>query len=70
MRIGIDIDGVITDIERFIADYGTKYCIENNMNIQNIIKFVRKEIDEFAGNAERADDITMLAFKDFTISPN
>lgn len=47
-----------------------KYCIENNMNIQNIIKFVRKEIDEFAGNAERADDITMLAFKDFTISPN
>ena len=33
MRIGIDIDGVITDIERFIADYGTKYCVENNLPI-------------------------------------
>ena len=33
MRIGIDIDGVLTDIERFIADYETKYCIENNLPI-------------------------------------
>lgn len=31
MRIGIDIDGVLTDIERFAADYMTKYCIENNI---------------------------------------
>lgn len=31
MRIGIDIDGVLTDIERFVADYMTKYCIENNI---------------------------------------
>ncbi len=34
MRIGIDIDGVITDMERFIADYGTKFCIENNLPIE------------------------------------
>lgn len=31
MRIGIDIDGVITDIERFIRDYISKYCVENNI---------------------------------------
>lgn len=37
MRIGIDIDGVLTDIERFLADYGTKFCIENNLPI-NIIE--------------------------------
>lgn len=43
MRIGIDIDGVITDIERFIADYGTKYCKENNLPIN--IK--AGEYDEF-----------------------
>ena len=43
MRIGIDIDGVITDIERFIADYGTKYCKENNLSIN--IK--AGEYDEF-----------------------
>ncbi len=31
MRIGIDIDGVLTDIERFVVDYVSKYCIENNI---------------------------------------
>lgn len=31
MRIGIDIDGVLTDIERFVVDYVPKYCIENNI---------------------------------------
>lgn len=33
MRIGIDIDGVLIDIEQFIADYGTKFCVENNIEI-------------------------------------
>lgn len=33
MRIGIDIDGVLTDIERFIADYGTKFSVENHLPI-------------------------------------
>ena len=43
MRIGIDIDGVLTDMERFLADYGSKFCVENNisLNIENI------EYDEF-----------------------
>lgn len=43
MRIGIDIDGVLTDMEKFLADYGSKYCIENNLpvNIKGI------EYDEF-----------------------
>lgn len=31
MRIGIDIDGVLTNIERFIIDYLSKYCFENNI---------------------------------------
>ena len=43
MRIGIDIDGVLTDMERFLADYGSKYCVENNLPI-NIEKV---EYDEF-----------------------
>lgn len=29
MRIGIDIDGVLTDMEQFILDYGTKFCSDN-----------------------------------------
>ena len=31
MRIGIDIDGVLTDITRFLSDYGIKFCYENNI---------------------------------------
>ena len=31
MKIGIDIDGVLTDIARFIGDYGIKFCYENNI---------------------------------------
>lgn len=33
MRIGIDIDGVLTDIERFMIDYGSKYFFDNNIPV-------------------------------------
>lgn len=32
MRIGIDIDGVLTDLERYSVDYLSKYCVENNID--------------------------------------
>lgn len=35
MRIGIDIDGVLTDIERFQLDYGSKFFDEYNKFIVN-----------------------------------
>lgn len=31
MRAGIDIDGVLTNVEQFILDYISKYCVENNI---------------------------------------
>lgn len=31
MRIGIDIDGVLTNLEQFVIDYISKYCVENNI---------------------------------------
>lgn len=31
MKIGIDIDGVLVDIVRYIVDYGMKFCYENNL---------------------------------------
>lgn len=31
MRIGIDIDGVLTNLEQYSVDYLTKYCVENNI---------------------------------------
>ena len=33
MKIGIDIDGVITNYEQFLLDYGSKYCYENSIPI-------------------------------------
>ena len=32
MRIGIDIDGVMVNIEQFIGDYGIKFCEENDLS--------------------------------------
>lgn len=32
MRIGIDIDGVLTDVESYTAANFTKYCFENNID--------------------------------------
>lgn len=32
MRIAIDIDGVLTNSERYQLDYGSKYCVENNVD--------------------------------------
>lgn len=34
MRIGIDIDGVLTNIEQYVIDYFTKYCVENNIEYE------------------------------------
>ena len=31
MKIGIDIDGVLTDLSRFYLDYGSKFVFENTM---------------------------------------
>ena len=31
MRIGIDVDGCITDVARFVSDYGIKFCYENKI---------------------------------------
>lgn len=56
MIIGIDIDGVLTDIEQWQLDYGSKFCYEkygkelkNNegYNLTDIFEIGKKEDDEF-----------------------
>ncbi len=45
MRIGVDIDGVLTDEKRYVIDYGTKFFIENNISyIIRDDKFYGQEI--------------------------
>jgi len=54
MNIGVDIDGVLTNLERAMIDYGTKLCVEENWPI----KLNLNEYDEtkaFDWTKEQAD---------------
>ena len=52
MNIGIDIDGVLTDIDKFILEYGSKFCIEENITLKiNIGKY--NEIETFNWTEEQ-----------------
>lgn len=54
MNIGIDIDGVLTDFERYAIDYGTKMCVEKNWPI-NIDVSEYMEVNAFEWNDEQAE---------------
>ncbi len=51
-------------LENILNDPNTK-----KLNLKELITSLRKDIDIFADGAERADDITMLAFRSFDIPP-
>ena len=34
MNIGIDVDGVLVDLETKMLTYGTKFSVESNLNIE------------------------------------
>lgn len=54
MNIGIDIDGVLTDMERIVTDYGTKMCVEENIPIK-VDTSQYYETDTFNWTQEQAD---------------
>ena len=55
MKIGIDIDGVLTDIEQWQIDFGSKFCHENyNIGINNPKGY---KIDEIFGISRQYDDL-------------
>ena len=54
MNRGIDIDGVLTDLERETIDFGTKMCIEENWPITiDLSKYW--EVEAFGWTSEQAD---------------
>ena len=54
MNIGVDIDGVLTDLERMALDYGTKMCVEENIPINlNIERYW--EIDKYNWTKEQEE---------------
>lgn len=43
--------------------------MNKNVEVNNLVLNLRSEIEKFSNGAERSDDITILAFKNFNISP-
>lgn len=67
MRIGIDIDGVLTDIEQWQLDYGSKFYFEKYN--KPIINHKGYETDKiFNTTAEYDDEFWAKYFKDYSIN--
>lgn len=55
MNIGIDIDGVINDLESYHLDYGSKFCYENQLECSLKIKEYKiKNIFSWSDNTYQA----------------
>lgn len=67
MRIGIDIDGVLTNIEQWQLDYGTKFFYEKYR--KELVDFSRyNTIDIFQLNKEIDDEFWIAYFKDYSLN--
>ena len=67
MRIGIDIDGVLTDIEQWQLDYGSKFYFEKyGKEIQNNEGYETTEI--FKVDSKVDDEFWTEYFKDYSIN--
>lgn len=67
MRIGIDIDGVLTDIEQWQLDYGSKFYFEKyNKPIINNKGY--ETMDIFNVPTEYDDEFWIKYFKDYSVN--
>lgn len=67
MKIGIDIDGVLTDIEKWQLDYGSKFYYENYN--KGIVNYKGYETYEIFDSSHECDDLFWKKyFKDYSIN--
>lgn len=52
MKIGIDIDGVLTDIEQWQFDYGSKFFSKYDKSIKNVSAYELRNIFEVSKELE------------------
>lgn len=67
MRIGIDIDGVLTDIEQWQLDYGSKFYFEK-YNKQILDNEGYETTDIFKVDSKLDDEFWTEYFKDYSIN--
>jgi len=67
LKIGIDIDGVLTDIEQWQIDYGSKYFYEQyNLVIKNYKGYETCEV--FDVDVKLDEEFWNIYFKDYSIN--
>ena len=67
MRIGIDIDGVLTDLEQWQLDYGSKFYFEN-YNKKILDNEGYETTDIFKVESKIDDEFWIKYFKDYSIN--
>ena len=69
MKIGIDIDGVLIDLERYVIDYGTKMCVEKQWKINlKLDEYFEKE--RFFWTDEREEEFWNTYLEDYVLKTN
>ena len=63
MRIGIDIDGVLTDDDQYLLDCTSKYCYENNR--KGFVNPYGYEFDKLDWDEETIEDYRAAYFYDY-----
>ena len=64
MNIGIDIDGVLTDLEKMVIDNGTKLCLEKNWPIK--INAIEYDVGKtFNWSREQEDEFWLTYFIEY-----
>lgn len=69
MKIGIDIDGVLIDLERYVIDYGTKICVEKQWKINlKLDEYFEKE--RFFWTDEQEEEFWNTYLEDYVLKTN
>ncbi len=69
MKIGIDIDGVLIDLERYVIDYGTKMCVEKQWKINlKLDEYFEKE--RFFWTDEQEEEFWNTYLEDYVLKTN
>lgn len=68
MRIGIDVDGVLTDVQDYVFEAGAKYAYEHGYNMTNWKKDEYNTKDMFRWSEEIDDDFWISILDDYSKS--
>ena len=69
MKIGIDIDGVLVDLERYVIDYGIKMCVEKQWTINlKLDEYFEKE--KIIWTDEQEEEFWNTYLEDYVLKTN